>query len=53
MLKKSFCLSLFCLTNSLKPKDIQFAMMENWEKQQIFTLDKLNLENISECMLDK
>lgn len=32
--------SLFCLNKSQKPNDIQFAMIENRDKQQIFTFGK-------------
>ena len=39
-------ISLFCLTNSLKPSDIQFSVMYDKEKQQILTFQKLEPEDV-------
>lgn len=36
---------LFCPTNSLKPKDIRFAIIHDKEKLQILKLDKLEADN--------
>lgn len=40
----------FCPTSSLKPRDVQFKMILNREKQQIFTVEQLETENVLDCL---
>ncbi len=37
---------LFCWTDGIKPRDVQFAMILDREQQQIFTVEKLEPVNV-------
>ncbi len=44
--KLTYLNCLFCLTNSSKPQNIPFTIMENKANQQIFTLNKIESVNL-------
>lgn len=40
-------------TNNPKPEDIQFTLVDNTEKQQILTLEELEIANVFFLFLNK
>lgn len=43
---------MFCLTNSPKPQDIQFDIIYEKEKMNIFTFEELELFNVWQLFLE-